>query len=164
MTNPITFPVFFLSIPSRPPCPRYSSLVCCSHAWFPDSSASRHDTSAPLWREIWGKTHGLLAFCSQLILSQGERKIFISRVAVPHKPISRRWWRVLRAILCFTPIGGGNDDDEGLRRRQRGAFFLRPCNEVAPAANYSFWSFSSGPYHCSWTTLAKRQASQRRRV
>lgn len=87
-----------------------------------------------------------------------HRKIFISRVAVPYKPISTQG-KALRMILFSIQIG---NSDVGLCQRYQPFCCTRfcPCNEVAAAANYSFRSFSNGPYHCSWTTLAKRQAKK----
>lgn len=89
-----------------------------------------------------------------------HRKIFISRVAVPYKPISTQG-KALRMIPFSIQIG---NSDVGLCQRYQPFCCVRfcPCNEVAAAANYSFRSFSSGPYHCSWTTLAKRQAKKTR--
>lgn len=68
-----------------------------------------------------GEKHtAFFPLCSRLILSQGEeKKIFISWVAVPHKPISRLRWRVLRASLPSVPIGRGG---ERLRRTYRARF------------------------------------------
>lgn len=76
-----------------------------------------------------------------------HRKIFISRVAVPYKPISTQG-KALRVIPFSIQIG---NSDVGLCQRYQPFCRTRfcPCNEVAAAANYSFRSFSSGPYHCS---------------
>lgn len=49
----------------------------------------------PLGNQGGGNTTTVLPSCSPQIRSQGREKIFISRVAVPHKPISRRGRRVV---------------------------------------------------------------------
>lgn len=118
VSNSVTFPVSCLA--TFCPSPLIPPLLFSSMTPRLLCILTRYFCSAVMGKSV--EKHTLLPFCSQQILSQGEKKYSFHGSLSHTNQYPGGGGGALRAIPSSIPIGSGSDSDERLRRRYRACF------------------------------------------